>query len=88
MEKLVTREHRPSNINQIRQDIFGIPEVKGAATLASACERDTPTCAALRACKKSNLGVNADKIQKRCLHHSHLHHLRPSKQYSLILARK
>lgn len=53
MEKLVTREHRPSNINQIKQDIFGIPEVKGAATLASACERDTPTCAAFKACKNA-----------------------------------
>lgn len=53
MEKLVTREHRPSNINHIKQDIFGIPEVKGAATLASACERETPTCAAFRACKNA-----------------------------------
>lgn len=70
MEKLVTKEHRPSNINQIKHDIFGIPDVKGAATLASAVERDTPTCAAFKACKK----VILDKYRKNqtiFLHHSH-----------------
>lgn len=43
MEKLVTSEHLPSNISQMMHDISGIPDVNGAATLASAGERDTPT---------------------------------------------
>lgn len=47
--KLVTRAQRPSNIKFRRQEMFWIDEVNGAATLASACESDTPTCAALRA---------------------------------------
>ena len=31
------------------QDIFGILDVNGAATLASASDNDTPTCAAFNA---------------------------------------
>lgn len=47
--KLVTKAHRPSNIKWTMHEIFCTEEVNGAATLASASERDTPTCAALSA---------------------------------------
>lgn len=47
--KLVTKAQRPSNIKCTIQEIFCTDEVKGAATLASASESETPTCAALSA---------------------------------------
>ena len=47
--KEVTRAHRPSFIKFITHSTFCIFEVKGAATEASASDRDIPTWAALRA---------------------------------------
>lgn len=47
--KLVTNAHRPSKIRCKTHEIFPIEDVKGAATLASACERETPTWAAFKA---------------------------------------
>lgn len=49
MAKLVTKAHRPSNIRLTRHEISSIDDVKGAATLASACESDTPIWAAFKA---------------------------------------
>lgn len=49
--KLVINAHLPSKIKSTIQDMLSTLEVKGAATLASPCERDTPTYAALSACK-------------------------------------
>ena len=49
--KLVINAHLPSRIKSTMQDMLSTLEVKGAATLASPCERDTPTYAALSACK-------------------------------------
>ena len=45
----VTRAARPSRMTRRTQEMSGELEVKGAATLASASESDSPTSAALRA---------------------------------------
>lgn len=47
--KLVTKAHRPSRIKCNRHDILSIEDVNGAATLASAWDKDTPTWAAFKA---------------------------------------
>lgn len=49
MAKLVTRAHLPSSAIYLTHDIFGILEVKGAATLASASLNEIPMCAAFNA---------------------------------------
>lgn len=43
MAKLVTNAQRPSKISCNMQEISSTDDVNGAATLASACESDTPT---------------------------------------------
>ena len=43
------KAHLPSMIRLGIQDMFGILDVKGAATDASASDKDTPTCAAFSA---------------------------------------
>lgn len=47
--KLVTMAHWPSKIKWMTHEIFSMEEVKGAATLASAWDNDTPTWAAFKA---------------------------------------
>lgn len=47
--KLVTSAQRPSSIKWMRQEMSLIEEVKGAATLASAWDKETPMWAAFNA---------------------------------------
>lgn len=47
--KLVTNAHRPSRIKWTMHEMSWIADVNGAATLASACDNETPTCAAFNA---------------------------------------
>jgi len=47
--KLVTSAHRPSRMMSGTQEMFPARAVKGAATDASASDKEIPTCAALRA---------------------------------------
>lgn len=55
--KLVTRAHRPSNMRCFIHEISLLPEVNGAATLASAWLRDTPICAAFSACTYKKIQI-------------------------------
>ena len=45
----VTNAARPSRIKSGTQDMFGLLEVKGEATEASASDNDMPACAAFKA---------------------------------------
>lgn len=60
--KLVTKAHLPSKIRDNTHEILSTDEVNGAATLASACDNETPTCAAFNAC--NNVFVKLTQINK------------------------
>ena len=49
--KLVTRAHLPSCINFSTHVMFETLDVKGAATDASASDKEIPMCAAFSACQ-------------------------------------